>query len=176
MKKIYYLFILLSGIDLNAQDASVHLPDTCKTVYNNYIRSWNVVKPEGNPNNITTSSNLQHSRLVTQYFDGLGRPLQTVAKQGSMITDSSARDLVSPVLYDEYGRVQRSYLPYASPGTDGSFKKKPFNEQSTFYSGSNSPVNNQSETYYYGKTEFEPSPLNRVDRNYALGVWYRQRR
>jgi RHS repeat-associated protein len=169
-KCILLLLITLSDtVFCLAQDATVVTPVAYSTSLTNYIRAWDVVKPETNPNNITTSSGLQTARLTTQYFDGLGRPIQTVIKQGSLITGGSAVDLVSPEVYDAYGRVQRSYLPYAATGTDGSFKTDAFGAQNTFYSGNTSPINGQGETFYYSKTEFEPSPLNRVDKTFAPG-------
>src|SRR5438552_1414782 len=69
-----------------------------------YVRTWDAMIPETNPNNITTSSYVQQFRMATQYFDGLGRPLQTVVKQSSLVTGSTANDLVSPAVYDAFGR------------------------------------------------------------------------
>ncbi len=120
----------------------------------------------------------KHSRITTQYFDGLGRPIQTVIKQGAYPTGGSAADLVSTNVYDEWGRIQRQYLPFAANTAggntsinDGGFKTDPFQQQNWFYSNSNtaSPIYGQGETFYYGKTEFEASPLNRVERTYAPG-------
>lgn len=171
-------FILIPWINVKAQDTSVVTPPAYSTSLNNYIRTWQAVKPDTTTSNFSTSSAITHSRMATQYFDGLGRPIQTVVKQGSLITGSSAVDLVSPAVYDEWGRVQRQYLPFAASSyggnssvTDGGFKMNPFQQQQNFYSdnNANSPIKSQGETYYYGKTEFEPSPLNRADRTYAPG-------
>jgi hypothetical protein len=70
-------------------------------------------------------------RLTTQYLDGLGRPVQSVVKKGSLITGGSAVDLLSAIDYDSYGREVRSYLPFAANATgsngsisDGGFKVK----------------------------------------------------
>ncbi|MBO9205408.1 MULTISPECIES: DUF6443 domain-containing protein [Niastella] len=171
-------------MQLYAQDASVNTPAAYSTFLNNYIRIWDAIKPDTTSSNFSTSSVITHSRLTTQYFDGLGRPIQTVVKQGSLVTGSSAVDLVSPLVYDEWGRVQRQYLPFGASNyggntsfTDGGFKLNPFQQQQNFYSdnNSNSPVKGQGETYYYGKTEYEESPLNRIDRTYAPGnSWVNQ--
>ena len=137
----------------------------------NYVRSWDMVKPETNPDNINTGNSLQQSRMTTQYLDGLGRPVQTVVKQGSMITGNDPADLVRPVVYDEFGREQFKYLPFAANGTDGNthindglFKLNPFQQQSEFckaqYTGEN---------WYYSQTIFEESPLNRILQNFAPG-------
>jgi hypothetical protein len=163
---------------LQAQDGSVYTPSAYTTTFNNYIRTWNAVKPDTTNSNFTMSSAITHSRLTTQYFDGLGNSIHTVVKQGSLITGGSAVDLVSPVNYDEWGRVQRQYLPFAASSygrnssiTDSGFKTNPFQQQQNFYSDNNakSPIYGQGETYYYGKAEDAASPLNRVNRSYSPG-------
>jgi RHS repeat-associated protein len=160
------------------QDASVVTPASYPTTLHNYIRSWDAVKPDTTNANFTSSSPLLHSRMTTQYFDGLGRLVQTVVKQGAYPTGGAAADLVSSTVYDDYGRIQRQYLPFAANNNggntsihDGGFKVNPFAQQNWFYSNSNSasPIYNQGETYYYGKTEFEASPLHRPARVYAAG-------
>jgi RHS repeat-associated protein len=139
----------------------------------NYVRSWDAVKPETNPNNLTISTTLQQSRMATNYFDGLGRPLQSVVKQGSMATGESAVDLVSPIVYDEFGREQFKYLSFAANNTgsnssisDGMFKLNPFQQQASFMNGQ---FGGQGETYFYSQTVFEASPLNRVEKGMAQG-------
>src|SRR5947208_1285151 len=65
----------------------------------NYIRTWDATSPQINPDTLIAKS-LKDVKQVTQYFDGLGRPIQTVVKQGSLATGTSAVDLVNPVVYD----------------------------------------------------------------------------
>src|SRR5689334_3039560 len=60
----------------------------------NYVRTWDAVKPDTSAASITTSVNPTEFKMTTQYLDGLGRPLQTVIKKGSMVTGSSAVDMV----------------------------------------------------------------------------------
>ncbi|HEV8283909.1 MAG TPA: DUF6443 domain-containing protein [Chitinophagaceae bacterium] len=144
----------------------------------NYVRAWDVVKPETNPNNVSTSNTLQQSRMTTQYIDGLGRPLQTVIKQGSLITGGTAVDMVSAVEYDTFGKEQFKYLPFAANNTDGNthindglFKLNPFQQQAAFYDNANTvnPIKAQGESYFYGQTLFEKSPLNRVEKTLVPG-------
>ncbi|WP_315824833.1 DUF6443 domain-containing protein [Paraflavitalea speifideaquila] len=104
-------------------------------------------------------------------MDGLGRPIQTVVKQGSLATGSSPMDLVMPVVYDAMGREQYQYLPFAANTTggnasvnDGAFKLNPFQQQATF-TGTRYP----GENYGYSQTIFEPSPLNRPLKQLAPG-------
>jgi RHS repeat-associated protein len=140
----------------------------------NYVRVCDVQVPITDAT-VIMSRPLREVKMSTQYFDGLGRPVETVVRQGSVITGSSPVDLVTPQTYDEFGREVRKYLPFAANGggaiIDGSFKPDPFDQQVNFYSNvnTNSPIKGQGETFYYSKTEYEPSPLNRVDRTYAAG-------
>jgi RHS repeat-associated protein len=184
ISSIYIGMLILGSVRLQAQDASVVTPSAYANSLNNYIRSWQAVKPDTASGNFTTSSAITHSHLATQYFDGLGRPIQTVVKQGSLVTGSSAVDMVSAIVYDQWGRVQRQYLPFAANSyggnasvNDGGFKMNPFQQQNNFYSDNYtySPIKGQGETYYYRKTEYEASPLDRVDKTYAPGnTWVNQ--
>ncbi|HEU4554192.1 MAG TPA: DUF6443 domain-containing protein [Chitinophaga sp.] len=134
----------------------------------NYIRTWEPSMPSSDPAAVSASTDVNAVRQSTQYFDGLGRPLQTVSKA---IT-SGAKDLVVPVVYDAFGREQYKYLPYV-PKTgntnDGKFKTDPFNGQKAFYQDGTLAPGAAGESIYYGQTEYEASPLNRVLKTYAPG-------
>lgn len=175
---LYTALAVLATAAAHAQDASVVKPGPYIGAAENYVRTWQAVKPTTDPTTLTTASPVKEARITTQYFDGLGRPLQTVATASSLITNAAnptsatdAKDLVSPVVYDAFGREVRKYLPYAAPTASGSFKLDPFGQQADFYSDANatSPIKGQGYTFYYGKTEYEASPLNRVLRTYAPG-------
>lgn len=84
-----------------------------------------------------------------QYFDALGRPVQTVQKA---ITPNSA-DLITYIEYDSVGREIKQWLPIVSSGGG-------FVNINSFTSGS-SLYNNDS--HAYTETHYEASPLNRVD-------------
>jgi len=139
----------------------------------NYIRTWNPSMPSSDPAAVTGSTDVNQVTQTTQYFDGLGRPLQIVSKA---ITPG-AKDLVVPVVYDAYGREQYKYLPYR-PTTgnlsDGKFKSDPFNDQKKFYQTDSLVPGAKGEAIYYGQTGYEVSPLNRVVKVYAPGnTWAR---
>src|SRR3569833_3618759 len=53
-----------------------------------------------------------------RYFDGLGRPLQSVQQQAS----PSGTDIVQPMAYDQYGRAVVNYHPYAETSGDGTYR------------------------------------------------------
>lgn len=141
----------------------------------NYIRTWDAKAPEQN-GAVLISRPVKDVQQTTQYFDGLGRPLQTVIKQGSLITNpanptsaANAVDMISPVVYDEFGRERYKYLPSPSISADGQFKLDPFVQQAAFYGGATSPITGQGETFFYSQTNYEPSPLNRVTEAFAPG-------
>lgn len=127
----------------------------------NYIRTREITKP-----GITSSAGAQgltdlaDVKQATRYFDGLGRLVQVVNKQQSPLK----KDLVAPVEYDPYGRQVTKYLPYVSSASDGEYKPAALVEQNSFnatlFSG---------EQFYYGQTDLELSPLNRVQKSYAPG-------
>jgi len=130
----------------------IPLPYPSTTVVNTVI-TWDVTRPQMSQSTvIDPASPVSDVKQTTQYIDGLGRPIQTVAKQQS----PAGFDMVSPVIFDPYGRESVKYLPYVSPGSDGTFKMDPFNEQQNF-SANQYP----GEQYYYGQTNFEASPLDR---------------
>lgn len=141
------------------------------SINKNYVRTWDAVKPDTSSNSLHMGVEPTVGRMVTQYIDGLGRPFQTVVKKGSMVTGSPAVDMTETVLYDEFGRVQYQYLPFAANNTggntsinDGFFKYNPFQQASTF-----NTAQFPGETYQYSKIEFETSPLDRVAKTMAAG-------
>ncbi|PRY48075.1 RHS repeat-associated protein [Arcticibacter pallidicorallinus] len=92
-----------------------------------------------------------------QYFDGLGRPLQTVQVKGSPNAD---KDIVVPVAYDAFGREVKKYLPYASVSNNGSYKTNALTDQQGYYAAPPSGVTAIPNPFL--ETLFESSPLNRV--------------
>ena len=96
------------------------------------------------------------------YFDGLGRPKQTVSKQGSV----SGKDIITPVVHDNYGRQKIDYLPYAgnNGSPPGEYRPSAVSEQNSYYTSLYGP-----NPVGYAEKSFEPSPLNRVDKQAAQG-------
>ncbi len=113
------------------------------------------------------SPNTYQVGTTVQYFDGLGRPLQTVSKYLA----PSTNDIVQPFEYDVFGREVKKYQPYSSPGAAVPAAYRPdavsgSNAQGQFYQGTagvkatNSP---------FAVTVYEPSPLNRATEQGAPG-------
>ncbi|MFT3980775.1 MAG: DUF6443 domain-containing protein [Ferruginibacter sp.] len=131
-----------------------------------YVRTYDARVPETNASALL-SKPVNEVLQTTAYVDGLGRPLQTVVKQGSLLTDGSvSADMVTPFIYDDQGREAYQFLPFAAGTSDGSFKSNPFQQQKTFYQ---SQLSGQGETYYYNKTNFEASDFNRPVTQYPAG-------
>jgi hypothetical protein len=162
------VIFFLTAYSTRAQETTPVKPDPY-AAYNkiNYVRTWEAMAPETNPSNLI-SRPLNDVRQTTQYFDGLSRPLQTVVKGGSFSStpNSSPSDMVSAVVYDEYGREIRKYLPFQSTDYTGNFKLNPFDQQKAFY---DVQLAGQSETFYYGKTIIEKSHLSRIEKNLPPG-------
>jgi RHS repeat-associated protein len=95
------------------------------------------------------------------YFDGLGRPIQTIAKGQS----ADDKNIVTHIKYDAYGRQTQEFLPYV---TD--------NQSLDYILNANTGVENFYNTTYYQNTTnpyseslLENSPLNRVLKQAAPG-------
>jgi RHS repeat-associated protein len=155
----FYTGSITTAVNLVVQGSS--------PVSRNLVKTWTATAPETVPNSLVSRA-LADVKLSTTYFDGLGRPEQTVIKKGSF-SSSGNTDLVSPVVYDAFGREAQKYLAYVSPSSDGLYKANILTEQNTFYGGTSSPIAGQGETWFYGKTDFETSPLNRAVKTYAPG-------
>ncbi len=138
----------------------------------NYLRSWDALAPEQNADSLKNRA-LRDVRETTQYIDGLGRPLQTVVKKGSLVTGGSAKDLVSSNIYNDFGLPEFSYLPFVADTVggnsilnDGTVKVNPFQQQAAFMQRQ---YGAQGETYFYGRTVYEASPLSRELKSLAPG-------
>lgn len=161
-------FCLFHQVNLNAQEITPAPYNSNSKL--NFIRTWTAAAPESDPKVLVTKP-LQDVKLSTQYYDGLGRSLQTVTKKGALVTGGAPIDMVNVVVYDALGREAYQYLPFVANNTggntainNGAFKLNPFQQDSVF--------NKQQfpgETFYYGKTNFEASPLNRELNQYAPG-------
>lgn len=109
-----------------------------------------------------------------QYFDGLGRALQTVQWQSS----PSLRDLITPITYDNFGREDKKYLPFAAKIdlSNGSFREAAFSDQESFYmspSDWEAPgVVTIPKGMAVSKRIYEGSSLNRVlEQGFPGAVW-----
>ncbi|HEX6431786.1 MAG TPA: DUF6443 domain-containing protein, partial [Niastella sp.] len=144
----------------------------------NYIRIWKAAAPVSDAPTLKAAS-LRDVKQITQYFSGMGWPVQTVAKQQSLPTGGTAADLVSSIKYDAFGRARLNFLPFAANSAggnnslaDGGFKRNP-TPQITAFGQSQYP----GETWFYNETMYESSVLSRVNYSFAAGnSWVGSRR
>ncbi|HWB91754.1 MAG TPA: DUF6443 domain-containing protein, partial [Puia sp.] len=136
------------------------------TIQVNLTRTWDPVAPETSPINLLTRP-VSDVKQLSAYYDGFGRPLESVSKQTSPL----GNDVVGASTYDSWGREVYQYLPFVSNvaqsgdvANDGNFKLNPFQQQAAFYSdaNANSPIKGQGETWLYSKVNYENSIQNRV--------------
>lgn len=149
----------------------------------NFIRTWDAAAPETVPNNLVTRP-LKDVKQTSKYFDGLGRPVETVLKQGSLETASGTNsDFVTASVYDQYGREIYEYLPFAASNaggntsiSDGLYKSNPIQEQVSFYNtqlagqAGETNVGTGLLNWAFSQVTLESSPLNRVTEYFAPGV------
>ncbi|MES2063507.1 MAG: DUF6443 domain-containing protein [Bacteroidota bacterium] len=170
MHKIMSLLICLSVAGkVNAQD--------CVALSNNFSMNQNyvVMTMPRVPMSTFSATGKTSCDLIqsVQYFDGLGRPLQTVQVKGS----PGNKDLVQPFMYDAFGREAQKSLSYTAIGADGSYKSDALTTGATnfYYPGGTAPSGSQQANGIvynprpYAITNFEPSPLNRVIEQGAAG-------
>ncbi len=117
----------------------------------NYIKTSTALTADANSPMITT----------VQYFDGLGRPSQTV--QMGMTPEGA--DLVSFTKYDGVGREWRNWLPAPFDGNFGQFI-----DENSFTSNAATKYNDNKP---YTEIKYESSPLNRIEEQFGAGTsWH----
>ncbi len=120
----------------------------------NYVYSRSYLAP------VTESYDYAPQIQSITYFDGLGRPMQNIAIKAS----PSGKDLVTPIIYDGFGRQEKEYLPLPQSGTTNGaiYPQNPHPQNEP-------PVSNPVysglypfETTFYTRKNLENSPLDRV--------------
>jgi hypothetical protein len=121
-------------------------------------------------------SNFQASESI-QYFDGLGRPIQTIAVNAS----PAGADIIQPIEHDKFGREVYNYLPYAANGNQGQYDPLAIyggtykddyyqGNQYAFYDpAANTNVDYATDIAPFAETVYENSPLNRIYEQGAAG-------
>ncbi len=107
------------------------------------------------------------------YYDGLGRPLQQIAIGQSGGND--AKDVVSHIEYDAYGRQSKEWLPLFAPNDPlASLRSEMETTTKAYYENRyqgrpDFEGRQAQEINPYSETVFEPSPLNRIVKQAAPG-------
>ncbi|PWN58844.1 DUF6443 domain-containing protein, partial [Chryseobacterium oncorhynchi] len=144
MKKI----LIPIGLLLITQSVQAQLTPT-----ENYIQSRTYLEEK-------TQSDANAKQVETvQYFDGLGRPKQIVNVKASPL----GRDVVTQIVYDDFGRQVLDYLPVPQGGTsNGAIVTDPL-------SNATQPNIYGSEKIYSEK-KLESSPLGRIQQQIQVGT------
>jgi RHS repeat-associated protein len=176
MKKILqlpvaFLFLILPFIAVAQQPT----PQPYSGSQVNYNRTWDALAPGLAPTALSTAASTDATQ-TTQYYDGFGRPLQTVVKKGSPL----GNDMVQAHSYDPTTANELyQYLPFSSNAAtsgdltnDGTFKTDAFQEQAAFYNTIYGPsgLNTGDASWPYSQIDYDMSPLNRVVDTYAPGA------
>ena len=98
------------------------------------------------------------------YYDGLGRPIEKVQHHQT----SLGKDLVTPVVYDAFGREVRTYLPiFTEPSLD--YHGVTENQVQQFYSATQDNPTMELTGNPFTEVLYENSPLNRVYKQASPG-------
>ncbi len=148
---------------VNVASSTGSTPGTIPTITRalNLARSYQVKAPGmDNYQDITEVITPDSVFVQSGYFDGLGRPQQTVAQK----LTPDQKDFVSETEYDALGRIIDQYLPYKASTSDGKLKIGTTDRES-FYD----TQYGTSETHPYSSVSYETSPLNRPLENTGPG-------
>ncbi|MBO3699525.1 DUF6443 domain-containing protein [Roseivirga sp. E12] len=125
-----------------------------------YVRSYDFYKALTSDGTLSTEITNGNVMQSTQYVDGLGRPIQSVARRAL----PGGYDMVQFSVYDEFGRQVYQPLPFQSNHNDGRLHLTPSTQQGTFMNG-----HYTDEDIFYGLAEYDNSPLGRVTKQMAPG-------
>ncbi|MCR8561818.1 hypothetical protein KXD93_29450, partial [Mucilaginibacter sp. BJC16-A38] len=100
-----------------------------------------------------------------QYYDGYGRPIQTVAFEGSPLQ----ADLIQPVAYNGAGQQVTGYLPYTDGAAIGDYRSNALTTaQPTFYNNTSTYLIARDNSPFASQV-FENSPLQRLLQSGMVG-------
>jgi len=126
-----------------------HAQTTTPSVTENYVYTKTYITDPSLPN--------PKSSEVVQYYDGLGRPKQVVNVKASPLN----RDVVTPIVYDGFGRQVRDYLPVPQSGSQsGAIFTDPL---------ANAPNTPFGADKIYSQKSFDNSPLDRITEQTQVG-------
>jgi RHS repeat-associated protein len=137
----------------------------------NYIVSNAILKEGVTSLAVVDTLGIKSKSQTIQYMDGLGAPMQSVVTQGSPLK----KDIIQPVVYDNFGREYRKYLPVTVNKNSGWYKPNTINSRGAYSSiaenfyQANPGANIAQDTVPYSETIFEPSPANRPIKEFGAG-------
>ena len=155
MKKLYSLlstgFLFVIGFSQTAPPVNISLAE-------NYVYTRQYLTETSTSNN-----SIPQIQSVT-YFDGLGRPKQTINIKAS----PNAKDIVTKTEYDALGRQTMDFLPMPQQvTTNGGI----YSSATTTYDESVGNPLYGGTAPFFSKKEIENSPLSRPLSTTAPGAW-----
>ncbi len=99
---------------------------------------------------------------VTNYVDGLGRPIQNV----NHLASPAGSDIIELKRYDQYGRESAKYLPFVA-ATNFSYNSLAVQDQLNYYSSGANKI--AQDAMPIAITQYEASPVNKVLKQGAPG-------
>ena len=163
MKKLVYIVLFLPFLGLGQTRTENYVKSTLYKV-----KTLNDTTKVVNGNTVTLAEDEDKLESIT-YFDGLGRPKQSIAIRAG----GNSEDIITHIGYDDFGRQVKNYLPYAANSNAGEFRTGAIeNTINQFYldkypedfAGVSLPNVNA-----YSEKVFDNSPLNRVLEQTAPG-------
>jgi hypothetical protein len=130
----------------------------------NYITTRTVLKEGVQTEDDLNGLPIENIQESTTYFDGLGRPMQSVITKGS----PNKNDIVQHIAYDQFGREATKYLPYTG-GSDGMYKPTAAIDQLNYYKNADGVIIPKDSTPF-AVTVFDNSPLDRQIQQGAPGT------
>jgi len=133
-----------------------HVPAFGQSTNKNYIEQTDLLVERTDPDSIGLLTDGQKMKLI-QYFDGLGRLIQT----NNYHQSPTYKDIVQHIEYNEAGRQKFSYLPF-SYSAQGAYLPDARIPTLQFYTNPLPDPTIPATTTPFGETRFDDSPLNRV--------------
>ena len=117
----------------------------------------------------TNVNNLQPDQKLEEitYFDGLGRPIQSISRQAG----GNKEDLITPLVYDSFGRRSKEYLPFARKESSLNYELPAtlISELEAYYLEKYPDELESSSPNPFSEKQYEDNPLSRVVKQAAAG-------
>jgi len=171
--------VVISNLDLgpisNMEETTVYRAK----IENNKLIFYNSTTNPAPVTSVNTTINYSfqvaedNKKQTITYYDGLGRPIETIGKRQS----ATKKNIVTPLAYDQYGRETKEYLPYRSSSDNLEFEAGAVANAMTFYQNptlaTTGSSNFESTAYPYKEKEFDNSPLSLLLRTSQPGLNWR---
>lgn len=132
-----------------------------------YRRVYRPTVPVKDPNQV---HNLPKEKVdvKTQYYDNLGRPIQSIHHNST----PQGNSVIQHYQYDNLGRQPKSFMPYPHDSHDGQYRPNAAQEHLNYY---NQHFDNQGQ-YAHTRKVYDNSPLNQVTEVYPPGKYWQTNR